>query len=47
MLHQPIGDALPHGVEDKIDTFSPSHLGRRDKVCVSSDENNLVDLLFE
>lgn len=39
-------DGAAERIEDKVDAFPPRQFGSGDKITVSGDENNAVDLLF-
>ena len=39
-------NALPHRIEDEIDSFAPSMLRRWNKVTVAGYEHNLGDLVL-
>lgn len=47
MLHQSVWNALPHRVKDEVYSFAACHFGRRNKVGVTSNQDNLIDLFFE
>jgi len=47
MFVQVVVYGLPHWIKDELDTFTPRDLSRRNKVAVSCDEDDGINLLFE
>jgi len=43
---QSIVDGLPHGIKDKIDTFSSCQLSGCDEITISGNKDNSSDLFL-
>lgn len=46
MLEQILTDIAPHGIKNKINAFSSRQLCGRNKVAISGNKDDLIDLLF-
>ena len=47
MLVQIIWDLCPHRIKNKVDTFAPCQFCRWHKISVTSDKNDLINLLLK